>query len=88
LSVKRVSPKRRGKGQTIKWLRFEQTKVLIVYFGRFYESYRSSPDFWATFSHWESYVLILTKMGLATFWAIFYLQSHLVTMAAYSLSSE
>jgi hypothetical protein len=43
----------------------------IVYFGKFDEIYRNSPNFWANFFHDTSYVLNLTKNGWATFWAIF-----------------
>jgi hypothetical protein len=36
---------------------------------------RKSPNFWATFLHNESYVLIGTKMGWAAFCAIFFTNS-------------
>jgi hypothetical protein len=46
---------------------------VIVYFGHQLENYRSSAHFWATFFHGTSYtyVLILTKIGWASFWATF-----------------
>jgi hypothetical protein len=43
------------------------------------KKFRSSPNFWATFFHGKSNVLLLTKMGWATFWAIFS-QTLLVTV--------
>jgi hypothetical protein len=52
----------------------------IGYYGQFFsENYRSGPHFLSTFSKSNDYVLILTKMGWATFWAIFS-QTHLVTL--------
>jgi hypothetical protein len=38
-----------------------------------------SPCFWTTLIHGKYYVLILTKMDWATFWAMFS-QTHLVTL--------
>jgi hypothetical protein len=39
----------------------------IVYFGQWFENYRRSAHFWATFFHGTSCVLILTKNGLGDF---------------------
>jgi hypothetical protein len=42
------------------------------YFGKlFFENYWSCPNFRATFSHRKIDVLLLTKIGRATFWAEF-----------------
>jgi hypothetical protein len=46
------------------------------YFGQFFENYRTSLIFWASFFHGKCSVLIL---GWARFWAIFS-QAHLVTL--------
>jgi hypothetical protein len=43
----------------------------IVYFVYFFEKYISSQNLCATFFHFQSYVLIVTKKDWATFWAIF-----------------
>jgi hypothetical protein len=40
---------------------------VVVYFGLFFEIFRSSPHFWASFFHSQGYALILAKMYLATF---------------------
>jgi hypothetical protein len=53
----------------------------IVYFRQFFENYRSSLDCWATFFKLLTYVLIVTKMGWAAFWAMLS-QTHLVTLMA------
>jgi hypothetical protein len=45
----------------------------------FFENYKSSPHFGATFFRGYGYLSIITKMGWATFWAIFS-QTHLVTL--------
>jgi hypothetical protein len=50
----------------------------IAFFGQCFENGKRRPNFVATFSM-ENYVLILTKMSLATFWLIFS-QTHLVTL--------
>jgi hypothetical protein len=42
----------------------------IVFFGKF-KNYKVGQIFWATFYHSKCFVLILTKMGWAKFWAIF-----------------
>jgi hypothetical protein len=47
--------------------------------GSFLEKFKSDSIYLATFFHGTSSVLILKKMGWATFWAIFPL-SHLVTL--------
>jgi hypothetical protein len=47
----------------------------IVFMRKFCENYRSSPNLSATFSHGKGCIVILTKMGWPTFWAIF-LQTH------------
>jgi hypothetical protein len=55
------------------WLLFGRifAYCAIVFFGQFFEKCKCSPHFLATFFHGESFVLILTKMDWATFWAIF-----------------
>jgi hypothetical protein len=45
---------------------------VIVYFGQYFENYRSSPDLKATFSKAKIIYSFLQKMGWATFWAIFH----------------
>jgi hypothetical protein len=47
--------------------------------GSFYEKYPTSPSLCAAYFQGKSYVLLLTKIGWATFWAIFE-QTHLVTL--------
>jgi hypothetical protein len=44
----------------------------IVYFGHFLKNHRSSPNFWTTFYHSKSYVLILAKYGLGYILGDFY----------------
>jgi hypothetical protein len=44
-----------------------------------FESNTSSPNVYATLFHGKGLAFILTRMGLATFWAIFS-QTHLVTL--------
>jgi hypothetical protein len=34
---------------------------VIIYFGQCFEDYMSATNFWATFFHGASYVIILTK---------------------------
>jgi hypothetical protein len=36
----------------------------IVYFGHYFDNYRSTANYWATFLHSTSYVLILTNTWL------------------------
>jgi hypothetical protein len=48
---------------------------VLVYFGLLHENDRSRANFLATFFHGKSHVLILAKIGLATFWAIFFTNS-------------
>jgi hypothetical protein len=46
------------------------------------ENYKSCTDFFSTFFHVKSSVLILTKTGWATFWSIYFANSsgsHLIT---------
>jgi hypothetical protein len=45
-----------------------------------FKTYRSSTNFEANFFHGKVFVLTLTKMGWATFWAIFS-RTYLVTLA-------
>jgi hypothetical protein len=66
------------------WLQGDQigrifTQWAIVYFGQWFENYRSSPNFLATFSRSTSYVLIFAKNDGAIFLATFS-QTHLVTV--------
>jgi hypothetical protein len=49
------------------------------FFGPISENHRTSPDFWAAYSYGKSNVLILTKIGRATFWTIFS-QTHVFTL--------
>jgi hypothetical protein len=37
----------------------------IVYFGQFFEIYRTTPKFWATFFSDTSYLIICTENGFA-----------------------
>jgi hypothetical protein len=49
---------------------------VVVYFGQFYENYRSSQSIFATFFHDVSCSQMLTKkLRWATFWAIFFTNS-------------
>jgi hypothetical protein len=57
------------------------TFVVSLTLGTFKKTYRSIPNFWATFSLVKVVRQILTKNGLDTFWAIFS-QTHLVTLPA------
>jgi hypothetical protein len=50
----------------------------IVFFGQFFEHYRSSPNFPATFIH-KKVAYKFWQKQLDTFWAIFS-QTHLVTL--------
>jgi hypothetical protein len=50
-----------------------------VYYGQFFDNYRSSANFWAFF-HGTNYTSILAKIGWATFWAILS-RTHLVTLS-------
>jgi hypothetical protein len=52
----------------------------IAYFRQFHKNYRGGPIFWDSFFRSIAYVLILTKIGWATFWGVF-LQTHLVALA-------
>jgi hypothetical protein len=45
---------------------------VIVYLGQFSVNYRSGTNLQATIFHCTGYVLILTKMYWATFWAFFH----------------
>jgi hypothetical protein len=56
----------------------------IVYFNRLFFNDRSSANLWDIFFHGTSCVLIGTKNGWDTFWAIFS-QTHLVTLIHGSL---
>jgi hypothetical protein len=54
----------------------------IIYFGLYFETYRCNANFWTTFFYGTSYVLILTNIVWATFWATFS-QTHLVTLVKF-----
>jgi hypothetical protein len=47
---------------------------VIVYFWQFFENYGISRIFWLLFSM-QIFLLFLTKVGLAIFWAIFFTNS-------------
>jgi hypothetical protein len=48
---------------------------MVVYFGQWFENYRSSAHFWATFFHGTSSVLILKKKRLGYILAEFFTNS-------------
>jgi hypothetical protein len=54
-------------------------RCALDYFVQFFFNYGSNHTFWAIFFHGKSYVLVLTKVDKATFFAIFS-QTHLVTL--------
>jgi hypothetical protein len=47
-----------------------------LWFGQCFEDYTSSPHRRATFFYGKSDLFFFTKMGLATFWAIFSTNSY------------
>jgi hypothetical protein len=47
------------------------THLSTVNFGQFFENDKSNPKVCVNFTHGNSCVLILTKMGWAKFWSIF-----------------
>jgi hypothetical protein len=53
----------------------------IVYFGQFFDNYKSGQHFYASFFLSIDYVLILTKKRVGLHFARF-LQAHLVTLVA------
>jgi hypothetical protein len=58
----------------------------LLTLGRFFENYRISTNYWATYFHGKSYVLILDKKTeWATFWVIFS-QTHLVNLLAINVA--
>jgi hypothetical protein len=63
-------------------LQSDQIVRMFVIFGLFFENYRSSPDFRATFSTVKLMCWFWQKMGWAIIWAIFS-QTKLVTLANY-----
>jgi hypothetical protein len=60
---------------------------MIVYFGKFAEKFQQQPNYGQTFFDCSSKALIFTKIGLATFWAI-YSQNRLVTLLINKFSRQ
>jgi hypothetical protein len=44
----------------------------IVFFGPFFDNYKTSSNSLSTYFHCRSYLLILAKKGRATFWRFFH----------------
>jgi hypothetical protein len=59
----------------------DQIGPIFTQVAHFFGNYRRSPKILVTFFHCNSYVLSLTKMDWATYWAIFSL-THLVTLGS------
>jgi hypothetical protein len=50
-------------------------RILLFTLGRFYQNYGNSPQLGRHFPKYRLYILILTKKGWDTFWAIFFTNS-------------
>jgi hypothetical protein len=52
--------------------------------GSFLKIIEVAQNFWATYIHGKSYLLLLRKNCLASFWAILFHKNYLVTLASFS----